>query len=383
MMKIDLSAIPVIDNHCHPFPSARNPSSFERLVTLSLLPQKTESVRSTIVFQMFCAALREYFGLPDTTTTEELIAYRAKLVEQDRRKYFEDMFRDANIIGFLVDFGFPVNHANSLKPAEIAECQEDLKNYIMKPIDRIEWVANDLLDETPALGFEEFAQRYEDNVRAMIQEKGLIALKSIIAYTTGLEVRVQTFQQAKDGYYRYLCDRNNRDAEKTIRDYCFTKACEICQELDLPLQIHTAFGDSPLCDLAKCDPLLMYDVINAYKDTKMVMIHAGYPFCEGLGFLMNHYENVYGDVSSMIPYAGYAGETKLKALLELAPTTKLMYGTDGGLVPDGIWWGAKMFRSYLGNILEELVAKNYITGAFALEMAENIMYKNVHWIYKF
>ena len=115
----------------------------------------------------------------------------------------------------------------------------------------------------------------------------------------------------------------------------------------------------------------------------MVMIHAGYPFCEGLGFLMNHYENVYGDVSSMIPYAGYAGETKLKALLELAPTTKLMYGTDGGLVPDGIWWGAKMFRSYLGNILEELVAKNYITGAFALEMAENIMYKNVRRIYKF
>ena len=30
------------------------------------------------------------------------------------------MFTDANLIGFLVDFGFPVNHANALRPEEIA-----------------------------------------------------------------------------------------------------------------------------------------------------------------------------------------------------------------------------------------------------------------------
>lgn len=48
-MKIDLNEIPLIDNHCHPFPASRNPSYFERLVTLSLLPQKTESVRSTCI----------------------------------------------------------------------------------------------------------------------------------------------------------------------------------------------------------------------------------------------------------------------------------------------------------------------------------------------
>ena len=89
-MKIDLNEIPLIDNHCHPFPASRNPSYFERLVTLSLLPQKTESVRSTIVFQMFCNALRVYFGLDMNTPTEELIAYREKRVAEDRIQYFKD-----------------------------------------------------------------------------------------------------------------------------------------------------------------------------------------------------------------------------------------------------------------------------------------------------
>lgn len=382
-MKIDLNEIPLIDNHCHPFPASRNPSYFERLVTLSLLPQKTESVRSTIVFQMFCNALRGYFGLDMNTTTEELIAYREKRVAEDRIQYFKDMFTDANLIGFLVDFGFPVNHANALRPEEIAASKEDMKDYIVKSLDRIEWVANDILEQKELLDFDEFARRYEANVRTMIKEKDLIALKSIIAYTTGLEVKVLPEKEVREGYYRYLCDRTSRADEKIIRDYCFCKACEICQELDIPMQVHTAFGDSPLCDLGKCNPLNMYEVINAYKETKLILIHAGYPFCEELGFLMNHYENVYGDVSSMVPYAGYAGETKIKELLELAPTTKLMYGTDGGLVPDGIWWGAKMFRSYFSNILQELMDKNYISATFAREMAENIMYKNVRRIYKF
>ena len=42
-----------------------------------------------------------------------------------------------------------------------------------------------------------------------------------------------------------------------------------------------------------------------------------------------------------------------------------------------------MFRSYFSEILEEFVHKRYITESFAMEMAENIMYKNVQRIYKF
>ena len=84
-------------------------------------------------------------------------------------------------------------------------------------------------------------------MRTMIKEKDLIALKSIIAYTTGLEVKVLPEKEVREGYYRYLCDRTSRADEKIIRDYCFCKACEICQELDIPMQVHTAFGDSPLC----------------------------------------------------------------------------------------------------------------------------------------
>ena len=130
--------------------------------------------------------LRGYFGLDMNTTTEELIAYREKRVAEDRIQYFKDMFTDANLIGFLVDFGFPVNHANALRPEEIAASKEDMKDYIVKSLDRIEWVANDILEQKELLDFDEFARRYEANVRTMIKEKDLIALKSIM--TSGVSM---------------------------------------------------------------------------------------------------------------------------------------------------------------------------------------------------
>ena len=41
--------------------------------------------------------------------------------------------------------------------------------------------------------------------------------------------------------------------------------------------------------------------------------------------MMNHYENVYGDVSEMLIVSGAGGATKIRDILEMAPTKKLMY----------------------------------------------------------
>lgn len=136
-----------------------------------------------------------------------------------------------------------------------------------------------------------------------------------------------------------------------------------------------------MLNLHKCDPLHLYDAINTYSDTQFVLIHAGYPYCEELGFLMAHYDNVYGDVSSMVPFASIAGETKILALMEMAPLNKLMFGTDAGGIPEQYWYGAILFRQYFRNILQSLVDKDYISYEFAMETAENVMYRNVKRLY--
>ena len=47
-----------------------------------------------------------------------------------------------------------------------------MKDYIVKSLDRIEWVANDILEQKELLDFDEFSRRYEANVRTMIKREG-------------------------------------------------------------------------------------------------------------------------------------------------------------------------------------------------------------------
>lgn len=380
-MRIDLSNIPLLDNHSHPFPSGRAAkTSYERNFTNTRMQVRPESIQNTLVFQMLNIRLRKFLGLPANATIEEIDAERKRRLAEDRKGYIDALWKDAGYGGMIADIGSPVTK-QLLTKEELEEFDRDMEGFFVQKVNRLEWVAEDVI-ESGTHSFEDFTRLYMEGVKKKVKDEGLIGLKSIIAYKTGLQVKILSEEKFREQYYLYLSDPKNRDYEKSFRDYCFCKGCEVAAELDIPLQIHTALGDAPDLNLHKCNPLYLYDVINAYPKTKFVLIHAGYPYCEELGYLMGAYDNVYGDVSAMIPFASVGGETKIRAIMELAPMNKLMYGTDAGSMPEQNWFGALLFRDFFTKTLQEMVDKEYITYEFAMETAENVMYKNIKRLYK-
>ncbi|MDI9242396.1 TatD family hydrolase [Ruminococcus sp. YH-rum2234] len=386
-MKIDLSNIPVIDNHCHPFVLGREPEVFAKNFCIGLYPVSEENMKSTIYYQQVINALRKFFNLPETATEEEVVALRNKYAQEDRVNYAHKLFESQNIKGFLCDFGFPIsqitNPENKLTDSEIKEYRDACEGYTdIYNIDRIEWVANRIVEEEPS--FDEFESRLVKDTKKLVQEKNLIALKSVVAYYTGLDVRPLSRDEFKKGYYLYLYDPDNWEYRKMFHDFIFIKACEICRELDIPLQVHTGLGDTPHCHIVRVNPANLTDALNDPRvmGTTIVLIHGGYPYCEELGMLVNHFEHVYCDCSSFIPFAGIAAYDKLKALLELCPTKKLFFGTDAGLILEGLWFGTMNFKKVYARILEELIDDGYITYEFAMQSAEDILYNNVKRVYK-
>lgn len=386
-MKFDLSALPVIDNHCHPFPAGREPAHYERNFCIGLYDVPAEDMRNTIYFQQVINELRRFLKMPENATVDEVIAKRNNLALNHRKEYAQKLFKSANIVGFLCDFGFPISQKRhpelALTKAEIEEYYNDCGDIEVKAIDRIEWIANRLLKEE--LPFDTFAERLHSETKQMVKDKNLIAIKSVIAYYTGTDVRPLSYQEFRKGYYLYISDRSNSEYEKTVRDFTFITACEVCRDLDIPLQVHTGLGDTPDCNIVKVNPGLLTDCLNdsRCKDTKIVLIHGGYPYCEELGMIVNHYKNVYCDISSFIPFASIACEDKVKSLLELAPMNKVFFGTDGGIILESLWFGAINFKRVFAKILEELVDDGYLTYEFAMQSAENILYRNVRRVYKF
>ncbi len=380
-MEICLDGIPLIDNHMHPFPSKRaDKKPFIQILAQAIWEQKPENVINSLMFHMYTNELKQFLGLSIDASVDEMLKVRNERIHNDRKAYIDSLFHDVNLEGAISDIGFPVSKPN-LTDDEIKEYDADMEGFLNLKMNRIENIAESILEQG-MFSFEEFTMRFRSGLKKIVKDQQLVALKSIIAYRTGLDIHVYSEPIAKKHYYLYLSDPKLYESEKVFRNYCFAIGCEVCEELDIPLQVHTGIGDTPMTNMFLGNPARMFDVINAYLNTKIVLIHAGYPYCEELGFLMNHYDNVYGDTSLMIPFAGHAGDTKLKTLFEMAPLNKLMYGSDGGFIPEHVWYGAKMFRKYLKDALEYMVNRKYMTYDFAMTSASNIMHENARRLYR-
>jgi len=377
-MRLDFESYPVIDNHCHPFPTNRVPEVIENTWTISLNELPVDDIRNSAYFQMSTGEMCRHHGIE---SIDEMLALRKKQYEENPQVYIEKLWKDINLEMIIADIGSPVTNKRLTKVEldEFAYLNQSIK---VGYINRIERVTDDLLEKH--LPFSEFRQMLVQNLEAMVKDENLIALKSIIAYRTGLEIVPLSISEVQKGYYAYLADINDKSAEKKIRDFVFLTSAALCKEMQIPLQVHTGAGDSPLSNLIINNPLLLFQAINdpRCKDTRIMMVHAGNPNVEYAAYLVGHYPNLYLDVSSMLPYFAHAVETKLKTIFEFAPFNKVMYGSDAGGIPDHFWFAAKYFKRVLGKILSEFVEDKILSEEYALKAGEMILSENARKFYK-
>ena len=107
----------------------------------------------------------------------------------------------------------------------------------------------------------------------------------------------------------------------------------------------------------------------------------GYPYLRESAYLSSIYPNIFVDLSLAIPFAVSEIPAMLLQLLGLAPTSKLLYASDGFSVPELFWLGAQACRTALGRVLDQLVADNILTKGKAYASAEQILYRNSETLY--
>ncbi|KAI0494063.1 hypothetical protein KFK09_024194 [Dendrobium nobile] len=120
----------------------------------------------------------------------------------------------------------------------------------------------------------------------------IVAMKSIAAYRSGLKIDTNVSKiLAEEGLLRDLHDRKPvRIKSKGFIDYIFTLSLEVAQSFNLPMQIHTGFGDKDL-DLRQCNPLHLRTVLEErrFSRSRIVLLHAAYPYSREASYLASVY----------------------------------------------------------------------------------------------
>ena len=374
-MNLDLSAIPIVDHHAHSLhrePPA-NLREWLRFFTESgdraLIPNH---VPHTLFFNYAVKALAGLLGCEPQP--------EAVLSERDRlgqRGWAERLIRNANITVMLMDYGFRGKESYT---------HEELKALLpcrLERILRLETLAQELILRHDTFGqvLDAFMAEVEGARKA-----GYVALKSIIAYRTGLDIREWSRGEV-EAAFGPLKEQARREgalrlATQPVNDTLVLHALAVAERQRMPFQFHTGYGDSDV-DLRAANPLNFRSLLQSGKYARVpwVVLHMGYPYVREAGYLASIYANVFVDLSLATPFALSEATSLLTQLMGLSPTSKLLYASDGFSVPELFWLGARVSRAALARVLDQQIADGVLTVHEAHATAAQMLFRNSEGLY--
>jgi uncharacterized protein len=372
---LDLDAIPIVDNHCHSLLRAQPPDddAFRIHLTESYIPEIARDHVPTSIF--YQRTIRELADLLDCEPTPDAVhaARRERGVEWLTR----EIATRANFKTWLIDTGYGADTTYSLDELRA------LAPVRVEEVLRLEPLIERLIPA--ANGFDDFVEAYRAAI-SDLRARGIVGMKSVIAYRSGLQVREVTSDDAAAAFaeVRQAAEATGRIRieSKPLLDHLVLIAVEEAARQEVPIQFHTGLGDPDL-DLTLVDPAgLRLLFAERFRAAPIVLLHTGYPYVRSLAYVAAMFPNVYADMGETILFAAGEATEIYRELIGLAPASKLLFSTDASLVPELYWVGARVGRRALGRVLEEHIADGAIDERVALDWAERILWRNSEAVYR-
>ena len=387
-MTLDFSSYKVIDHHSHPWGESSKQISaefFMNLMNMGGLSREESAVPENVVHSEFTPMGRQIMHLMAGFLgcghrLSDVIAARNARAGRDYAQYSKDLFEDAGIEGLFLDDGYSeVSVGSGLARINLDEFQSSLP-VPSRRVARIEPRFQTAVDESSS--FDDFVERFDRALEAAVKVQRAIAFKSVIAYRSGLHIERPSEEEVRKDYARSKATRA-RDV-KHIRDWYVRRVIAKCQEWGTAFHIHAGMGDIDVV-FDRSNPMQLYGLLKDPETwrTKVFLVHGGYPFSQEAAFYANALKNVYVDLSEMIPFASVPGAIeKTTQILDMAPPARVVYGSDGVVIPEIHWAGAKIGR----RVLEESLATFVRTGVYdeeeAHSAAQMILAENSRRVYK-
>jgi hypothetical protein len=372
----DFSHLPAIDQHSHPYLFELSPgmARYKPLDTFVGVPDDVPGGiehRSAMLYQRW--ATRELAGFLGCEPTPEAVA-EARAAVGDEVDYVRRLFGSEGIEGLVVDTGYPQ------PPIDMAEFRRRVPTAIW-PVYRIEPLIKALLDE--GVGYDEFVRRFDDGVAKAVRDDGFVAVKSIIAYRTGLDIDLASAPDAAGcaGLAEAMADPDRMSATKKLRDHLFLRTLDLAGALGVSFHVHTGVGDPDIV-LARCNPALLNEILKQprYRTTKVVLIHC-YPYVEEASWMASALTNVWMDLSEGVPFALAAVDRIYETALHLAPVNRIFFGSDAFSGPEQTWLAAKLSKQSLARVLWSFQERGFITESEGEPIAAAILAGNAREMY--
>lgn len=387
---------PIIDNHAHNLLSAENALDYDKYPLESITSEaQSEALKQaphTLSHRLAVKQLATLFACEPAW--EAIKAARHKWIRDDYQKLvrkcldgtysllLDDLLADCDIQGYKWHDQFTGSALGTKRIVRI----EAVASKILH--DLLEAQGEHRLINSHLTFISEFQRRIDEN----ILDSDVVGFKSVICYRTGLDIHYADSMSESDfveAFGRVSSQGSPfRIADKPFNDYlvrmtldAIQKAAEDGEHCSKPIQFHTGLGDNDI-NLVLANPAYMQPLIAHYPNVNFVLLHSSYPYTREAGYLASVYPNVYLDLGEVYSMVSKDAELSiLRQSMELAPTSRLLWSTDGHFHPETFWLSNKQFRDSLETVLVDYVQQGTLTLPQAKEVAMDILFNNSNRLY--
>lgn len=357
---------PIIDHHAHNILRQLDAIDYEKYPLEQTISEASglslRSAKKKMSYHRAIQQLSELFGCE--ARWDAVVAARTKQVKLDYSSLVKRCLAGTHAL--LLD--------NLLQDDNLSSCSwhDQFTSHPTKRIVRIETIAAELLQKLSAgltsplaeKSLHEVLVSFEKSFRQCMQkeleDEQVVGFKSVICYRVGLDIDVSICDNpaALLASLARLIKKGGRFRieDKAFNDWLLLTALQCIQQTpnqhgrSKPIQLHTGYGDSDI-SLVYSNPAYLQPLIEKFPDIAFVLLHSAYPYTREAGYLAEVFPNVYLDLSLVFPMVSRDGQESIVIdSLNLAPSSKLLWSTDGHSHPESYWLATRQFREILEHV---------------------------------
>ncbi len=394
-----IEKIQLIDDHAHPVAGHVKYEERDRYPTLEPLIGRpfwpTKKERIGVFDTMQAEALKKIYGFDKDDVSDEDMPDLEKLSlefwKSGKRQAFNKMLDICGIEKVFSNSGsakkdldpervlwvpFVDSLFYPLEPSLIKSINADLKEALTGYYKRVEGLSKK--HDIQIIDLDAYLELI-DQLLFDYEKNGAKALKVGSAYIRTLWFdkvdRSEAVVIFKEGMVGKISSwERYKRLQDFIARYIFLRA----GELDLPVHFHTGFGATATLKNLDSNPLNLESVFSdmEFEKTRIVMLHAGYPFWDKLKPLLEK-RNIYVEFSAVnwMIYEDELSKILYEWLSYPGASEKIMFGSDAG-TPVFFWIAANNSRRALYIALSQLIDRRIINEEKAVIIAKNVMREN-------
>jgi predicted TIM-barrel fold metal-dependent hydrolase len=382
----DFSNLPVIDHHSHPYDPAKatlDPESLARifyhgtgdLPTLGVKKARhwgaTGDLRHHFphlgVVQTLVCQLSKVFQCP--ADLEAVAAERNRRTSESFADYARFLYEDAGIVASVLDSGLskndPLLELIPGKQMRLFQVEPPLEKGLQQ-----------------SASYKEMLRGYQEALDRSVRQDNFVGVKSHLAERVGFGVEPVWEAEAEAAFP--AAKAGNAEAFKKVYVAVFTATLLQCQELKVPVHLHTGitggFWNGPI---HHADPFLLASFLRQPKflQTRIVLLHAAYPWVQHAAEMAHALPHTWVDLAWTTPWTSLRIADCFREAMSIAPLSKLTIGSGGHDIPEIAWLASKVSKIGLAEVLEDAVRLGLIAPKQAEKVARMILHDNAARLY--